>query len=160
MTNLTKSQSSSLTPKKNERSLKLLIFGMGNLNLALPIDYVKKVIHHIPIYSSGTNHFGVVHLEDREVTVIDLHRKIFKTRQAYKSIDKSYLILTRNTAQEQFGIVVDRTPSLIEVPVSQIRVLPESYRRSDTLEIASHITIIPEKDNSLTVFLLDVDRLI
>jgi purine-binding chemotaxis protein CheW len=157
---LIKSQSSSLTSVKTDRSLKLLIFGLGNLNLALPIEYVQKVIHHIPIYSSGTNHFGIVHLEDREITVIDLHRKIFKTRQNIDLSLKSYLILTRNTAKEQFGIVVDRTPSLLEVSASQIRVLPESYRRSDTLEIASHVTIISQQDNSLTVFLLDVDRLI
>jgi purine-binding chemotaxis protein CheW len=157
---LVKSQSNTLTSLKNNRSVKLLVFKMGKLNLALSIDYVQKVINHIPVYGSGTNHVGIIHLEDKEITVVDLQRKLFKVSQNLDFSLKTYLIIARNSSSEQIGIVVSETPSLLEVPISQIRVLPESYRRADTLEFASHVTIIEQKEQSLTVFLLDVDRLI
>jgi purine-binding chemotaxis protein CheW len=48
----------------------------------------------------------------------------------------------------------------MEVPLSTIRVLPESYRRADTLEVASHVAVIPQEAGSLSVFLLDVDQLL
>ena len=48
----------------------------------------------------------------------------------------------------------------MELPLSQIRTLPESYRRGDTLEIASHVTRVQQNDQLLTVFILDVDRLV
>jgi purine-binding chemotaxis protein CheW len=41
-----------------------------------------------------------------------------------------------------------------------IRVLPESYRRSDTLEVASHVVVIGQEAAPLTLFLLDVDLLL
>jgi purine-binding chemotaxis protein CheW len=70
------------------------------------------------------------------------------------------LILAKNSDHESFGIVINETPTLFDVSLSQIRVLPASYRQNDTLNIASHVMIIPYKEDSLTVFLLDCDRLI
>lgn len=155
-----KSQANSRTLLQKDRAIKLLVFTMGKLNLALHIERVQKVIDRVPVYSSGLNHMGIIHLEDKEVTVVDLYKKLFKVKQNDDFNFKNYLILARNSSKEQFGIIVNETPSLVEIPISQVRVLPESYRRSDTLEIASHVTIIDRKDESLTVFLLDADRLI
>ncbi|NES01156.1 MAG: chemotaxis protein CheW, partial [Symploca sp. SIO1B1] len=45
-------------------------------------------------------------------------------------------------------------------PLSQIRILPESYRRADTLDIASHVAVINQAGVALTVFLLDVELLL
>jgi len=40
--------------------------------------------------------------------------------------------------------------------------LPESYRRADTLKIASHVTIVnqTETEKGQTIFILDPDELI
>ncbi|MGH2416392.1 MAG: chemotaxis protein CheW, partial [Microcystaceae cyanobacterium] len=84
----------------------------------------------------------------------------FNVRQSVVSGSRCYLILAQNSISEQFGILVADTPLLSDVPIAQIRALPESYRRADTLEIASHVTILPQSDASLTVFVLDVDRLV
>jgi purine-binding chemotaxis protein CheW len=48
----------------------------------------------------------------------------------------------------------------MEVPLSRFRVLPEAYRRADTLEVASHVAVIPQHETPLTVFLLDVELLL
>ena len=140
--------------------LKLLIFNIGSLNLALPVEFVVKVVNYTNIYSSGLNHLGMAHVGDREITIIDLHRRLFQTSQIPQSGEKAYFIVARNNRGEEFGILVTKTPSLIDVPSSQIRALPRSYRGADTLEIASHVAVIPEEDTSVTIFILDTDMLL
>jgi purine-binding chemotaxis protein CheW len=142
-------------------SLKLIVFSMGALNLALRIESIYKVVNHTATYSSGLNHIGVTHLENSEVTVVDLHRRFFQSSQFKNTEQEGYLIVVKNTTGEFYGIPVVEAPVLTEVPLSMIRVLPESYRRSDTLEVASHVAVIPQEGSApLTVFFLDVDLLL
>jgi|ERR671933_45409 purine-binding chemotaxis protein CheW len=140
--------------------LKLVVFGMGSLNLALRIESVYKVVNHTSTYGSGLGSVGVTHLGDGEITVVDLHRRFFKSSQIGESNLSSYLVVIQNTIGELYGIPVAETPALMEVSLSMIRVLPESYRRADTLEVASHVAVIPQEGAPLTIFLLDVDRLL
>jgi purine-binding chemotaxis protein CheW len=144
----------------NQRSLKLTIFSVGKLNLALSVDIVKKVINYTPIYGSGLNHMGVARVDDREITVVDLHKRLFNVSQPLPSGSQGYLVIARNSIGETFGILVAQPPTLQDVSMSQIRALPASYRHADTLEVVSHVTVISQKDQSLTVFILDVDRLV
>ena len=141
-------------------SLKLLIFNIGSLNLALPVEFVVKVANYTNIYSSGLNHLGMAHVGDRDITIIDLHKRLFEVSQIPQSGEKAYFIVVRNNSGEQFGILVTKTPSLIDVQSSLIRGLPESYRRADTLEIASHVAVIRQEDTSATIFILDADMLL
>lgn len=141
-------------------SLKLIVFSIGSLHLGLRIESVFKVVNHMTVYGSGLNHVGITHLGDSEVTVVDLYRRFFKSSLTSESHPSSYLVLVKNTIGELYGIPVTDTPVLMEVPLSAIRVLPESYRRADTLEVASHVAVIPQEAAPLTVFLLDVDRLL
>ncbi len=140
--------------------VQLIVFSVENLNLALPIESVYKVFNQAPIYGSGIRSVGVTHVEDREITVVDLYRRFFQTNPMGEAQEKSYLILVQNTRRELYGIPVADTPVLMEVPLSAIRVLPESYRRADTIDLASHVAIIPQASASLTVFVLDVDLLL
>ncbi len=138
---------------------KLLIFQTGTLDLALPIESVKKITHYTPLQGSGTTAVGLIHVDEMEITAIDLHKRLFRVPQPPLE-GRQFLILAKNSIEELFGILVSETPSLLELPVSQIRTLPESYRRGDTLEIASHVTRLQRNEQSLTVFILDVDRLV
>ncbi|MEM9276880.1 MAG: chemotaxis protein CheW, partial [Cyanobacteria bacterium P01_F01_bin.143] len=96
----------------------------------------------------------------QEVTTVDLHHKIFKVSQSEFSAEEGYFIITKNTTGDSLGIRVLHTPTLLDVPFSNIRILPLSYRHADTLEIASHVAIIPQEDEtSQTIFILDVDCL-
>lgn len=160
---LTNSQSSDTKPSTDRQLapfFKLVVFGMGGLNLALRIESVYKVVNYTPIYSSGLNHVGVAHLGDCEVTVVDLHWRFFKSSQAAEFKSGGYLVIVRNTTGELYGIPVAETPVLMEVPLSIIRAVPESYRRADTLEVATHVAVIPQEVAPVTVFLLDVDLLL
>ena len=140
-------------------NVELIVFSIGSLNLALPIKSVYKVSNYTPISGSGVGVVGVTRVDDQEVTVIDLYRRFFKANPGEYSTG-GYLVQVLNTTGELYGIPVAETPVLMEVSLSLIRVLPQSYRYSDTLDLASHVAVIPQDAASLTIFLLDITQLL
>lgn len=141
------------------RRRKLLVFQIGTLHLALPVESVKKITHYTLMQGSGITAVGLIHVDETEITAIDLYKRLFKVSQPLMS-GRQFLILAKNSVDELFGILVPQTPSLVDLPLSEIRTLPNSYRRGDTLEIATHVTRVEENGELLTVFILDVDRLV
>ncbi len=146
----------------NQNSLiKLLVFPIGKLTLALPILQVQKVVKHNPTHGSGLSHVNLAHIAEQEIAIVDLHQKLFRTNLLQTSQTKGYFIISKNITGEPLGIMVAESPSLIDVPAAHIRLIPDAYRRADTLEIASHVTVIPQdEDTALTVFILDLARLV
>ena len=152
---------SPLSLPNNSTLLKLLVFDIGKLTLALPILQVQKIVRHNPLHGSGLSYVNLTHLGDREVAVVDLHQKLFKVSLPESPKHKGYFIITKNITGEPLGILVSKSPALIDVAINQIRLIPDSYRRADTLEIASHVAVIPQDDEtSETIFILDLKRLV
>ncbi|ACK67313.1 CheW protein [Rippkaea orientalis PCC 8801] len=162
-TNTSSINAADLTLSPNNKGGKfqtLLLFSVGKLNLALPIESVQKISRYTDLQGSGTTSVGLLHIDNQEITAIDLHKRLFKVSQALASQAKPFIILARNSLKESFAIVVEKTPTLMDIPLSKIRVLPDSYRQADTLDMASHVTMIQQEDQTLTVFIVDCDRLL
>lgn len=144
---------------KSTESIKLLVFEIGELTLALPILQVQKVIRQTEVHGSGLSYVNLAHLEAEEVTVVDLHQKLFGDRLDLQE-STGFFIITKQAGRESLGITVAKSPSLIEVSLDRIRLLPDTYRHADTLEIASHVTVITQSETSTTIFILDLERLV
>ena len=147
------------TSAKTNSVLKLLVFEIGKLTLALPILQVQKVVKQNEVHGSGLSHVSLTHLAEQEVAIVNLHQKLFRVSLTQAEAT-GYFIITKNIAGEPLGIIVSQAPTLIDAPVEQIRLLPDSYRRADTLEIASHVAIIPQEKTPLAIFILDLLKLI
>jgi chemotaxis signal transduction protein len=145
---------------KSDRQQKLLIFQVGQLYLGLKIESVQKVLRYTSMQGSGTTDVGLININNQEITAIDLHKRLFNVSQSLLSSSNPFIILAKNSLQESFAIIVEQTPTLADIPVSNIRILPDSYRQADTLSMASHVTRIEEHDCVTTVFILEVDCLI
>ena len=161
MSNLTADINSKINSDSTKTSIKLLVFEIGKLTLALPILQVQKVVKHNPLHGSGLSYVNLTHLDNRDVAVVDLHQKLFKTSLSKVSSSQGYFIITKDINTEPLGIFVSQPPALIDVATTQIRLIPESYRHADTLEIASHVTAIEGENNiNKTIFILDLTRLL
>ena len=161
MSSLTVDLNSKLISDSKKSSIKLLVFAIEKLTLALPILQVQKVIKHSPVHGSGLSHVNLTHLGDRDVAVVDLHQKLFKISLSEVSQTKGYFLISKDIGGEPLGILVSEPPALIDVPTAKIRVIPESYRYADTLEIASHVTVVAQdNDINKTIFILDLTKLI
>ncbi len=137
--------------------LKVMFFSIGDLFLALPIGSVYKVLKQTAIYGSGLYGVGLAHLDDRELTVVDLHRQILHT---HAPIQGGYIIVAQTPQGDLYGIPIEKVPSLLDIPAATLRPLPESYRCADTLNIASHVAVVPQETGEpLTLFFPEVERL-
>lgn len=161
MRNLTTDANSKLTSDLKESSLKLLVFKINRLTLALPVLQIQKVIKYNPVHGSGLSYVNLTHLDDKDIAVVDLHQKLFNTSLPKLSEDRGYFIISKNITGEPLGILVSEPPALVDVATTEIRLIPDAYRRADTLQIASHVTVIEaENETSKTVFILDLGSLI
>ncbi len=160
MSNLIADPNSNLniSPKSNA-PIKLLVFEVGKLTLALPILQVQKIVKQNEVHGSGLSHVNLSHLAEEEIAIVDLHQKLFGVSLTNQGTT-GYFIITKDIAGEPLGIVLQQPPTLVDVTVDRIRLIPNSYRRADTLEIASHVTVIPQAETTRTVFILDLTRLI
>ena len=141
--------------------LQLLTLKVRTLNLAVPIQSVYKVTHHKAVYDSGLNAIGIARVDNQDITVVDLHRYIFKSPFPHQArTAQPCLIVIKEQRRELYGLLTEETPTLIDMPPGNIRVLPETYRRADTLGIASHVAIAPQGDTKQTIFLLDINLLL
>ncbi|WP_009632836.1 chemotaxis protein CheW [Synechocystis sp. PCC 7509] len=160
---LVKSKSANLQQSsRSDRtaSVKMIVFTIGSFALALPIEIVHKVLNQIPVYGSGLNGVGVAHVGDREVTVIDLHRQLFQSSIINETSQKGYLLILHSKSGELYGIPVASVPLLMDLPLSTIRVLPESYRNGDILQMATHVCYLPEEEPPLTIFLVNPEQML
>ncbi|MEQ9670225.1 chemotaxis protein CheW [Coleofasciculus sp. G2-EDA-02] len=146
--------------QKTTQALKLIHFTLGKLYLALPIESVYKILNRAPVHGSGMNQVGVTHSGEEDITVIDLYQRFFKESLPEAATGGGYLVTMQNQVGEIYGIPVAEAPILIDVPLSAIRLLPESYRRSDTVNIARHVAVIPQDSGTKTIFLLDIELLL
>ena len=149
---------SSPRQQRSEATLKCITVQLNQLTVALPIDRVGKVIKQTTVLGSGLNHMGVTHYEGNPITVFDLHYHLFQQRQDARGTN--YLIIAKTQNGQKFALPIQGAPNLAEFPSQELRVLPPSYRRADTLGIASHVvrTIAPTGEE-VTFFILDTDYL-
>lgn len=157
-------------------TIKLLVFTIGKLTLALPVEQVIKVTKYNPIHGSGMSYINLTHIGQLGLAVIDLHQKLFNLSLDELTPDGGYFILTKSRPvtvikngekvnhsfmEESVGIRVVESPSLLDVDLGYIRTLPNSYRWHDTLEIASHVAVVPQVDaTTKTIFILDLECLV
>lgn len=151
-----------LTARKvqSQNSLRFVMFPVGDLDLAIPIATVVKVVNLGTVKGSGQSPWGVTALGSQPYTVIDLHHYLFQTPLP-PSAQGGYLVLISLTTGELVGIPTMCTPTLVEANWEQIRLLPDAYRKSDRLAVASHLIrwANPETQGDHFLFVLDVNAL-
>jgi chemotaxis signal transduction protein len=141
-------------------NMKVVVFPIGSLNCAINIFSIYKVVKSTRFYGEDNNWVSMTRVGDREVTILDLRRRLFPNELGEATSTQVYIIVLQNSQGDLYGIPVNGIPSLIDLAVDQIRVLPDSFRQANALGIASHVAIVPQSSESLTLFLLDTEFLL
>jgi chemotaxis signal transduction protein len=139
---------------------KALMVQIKDLKLAIPLDILVKVIRTPSnIFKSGDKWMGMTQLDQDSLLVLDLHRKIYGTDNP-TPVENLVIVRDRQAAIPQLlGIPVSHLPSMISFPADALKPIPEDYRNTDTLGIASHMVVLNPATNPDTIFILDTTRL-
>lgn len=150
------------SPEKAQRqsSLRFVMFPVGEIDLAIPIATVAKVVNLGAVKGRDQSPWGVTALGNQPYTVLDLHHYLFQTPLA-PSPQGGYLVLIYLATGELVGIPTVCTPTLVEVCWDQVRFLPAAYRKADRLAVASHMArwTDPETQADHFLFVLDISAL-
>lgn len=143
----------------NQPGLRAIVFEIDNYRFALPIDAVLKIVPCPPLSSPIQDGIGIADWEAQTITVIDLYQKFFQptAQNSQKSpYNNRFLILTMTQDREICGFAIDRSPTLMDIPLNDIRSVPLSYRQVAELGFVSHMAILSNErtEQPLKIFLL------
>jgi hypothetical protein len=128
------------TIDKAAETSELIIFDIGEVSFGIPMNKIDRVINK----ATFDENFQV----GQDIEILDLHHRLFEisisnpTEMAIFKGDKLY------------AIPIDTIPTLVEVPLDRIRIIPTEFRTNNPLGIASHIAMISTPTAELTIFIL------
>ncbi|MDJ0718274.1 MAG: hypothetical protein QNJ54_29285 [Prochloraceae cyanobacterium] len=152
-------------PTNQPEICKAIVFEIAGHLLALPVSAVFKVIRSSIVFCTTLGNRKLVHVEDTAFPILDLHHFLSQVRpdrydeykKQFLSTQEQFLVLARLYRTNLCAIPVDDPPSLMKLPLSSTYMLPPSYREKIG-DLASHVTIVPYQDSTISVMLLDLQQ--
>ncbi len=146
-------------PTSGPDLLRVILFSIHQIQLALPISVVLKVISCPPVTPSAQEGLGLIDLGDQTITVVSLFHRLCPQDQPH-TLQRRFVILTQTQMGEICGLLVDTPPNLLEIPLDKVRPLPSTYRQTDPLGmVSSHVAVLPQEDQEpLQIFLLGMGQ--
>lgn len=148
------------TQLKNRNFIAIKI---ADYTLALSIDAVVKVVTCPPRLIEQLQTVGLAQIGHRTIAILNLYEKIKATYSFLPnnpSVGAKFLLIAQTKQGEFCGFCLNEPPNLIEIPASSIQPIPNSYNHTGLLDWFSHIAIIPQKDTTTGLLILDVNQVL
>jgi chemotaxis signal transduction protein len=129
-------------PEVVEPTVELIVFDICEISFGIPIAKIDRIV--------SSFHLGEDYTLTQDVEILDLHHRLSGKELA----NPTAIAIFISDSQHLYGIPIETVPSLIEVPLDRIRSLPDEFRTTNPLGIASHIAMISNQIEELTVFIL------
>jgi chemotaxis signal transduction protein len=139
---------------------KFVVFTIADYSLALPIVEVLRVVNCPAKTSSELEEIGMIQIDRYVIRVLDLYQQLNAEAVSQLPRDPSFLVIVQSAEGELWGIPVDEPPSVIEFPLQMMRPLPKSGEQFNLLKIASHVAVISQEQETTTIFLADLKRVL
>jgi chemotaxis signal transduction protein len=122
--------------------IELIIFDIGEVSFGIPITKIDRIISNV--------HLDQDHTLTENFTILDLHDRL----TGISIVNPTAIAIFTTDQQQSFGIPIDTVPTLLAVPLEVIRTIPNEFRITSPLGIASHLAIVPMSMTQLTIFIL------
>jgi chemotaxis protein histidine kinase CheA len=140
----------------SQDSVRVITFTIANHQLALPMNAIAKVVNCPPQIAKSASNIELFHFGNHSITVLNLHNH-FKQPT---TTEGKFLVVTKQKKQELYALLVDTPPDLMDVSISAIRQLPESYRQRHSMSIASCVVVLPQVEDVTSIFVIDMEKAI
>jgi hypothetical protein len=128
------------TAKQVEPTIELIIFDLGEISFGIPMSKIGRVINNLTQADLQL---------DPAIELLDLHHRLFGT----SITDPTAMVIFKS--DRSYWIPINSPPTLIDIPLDRVRILPAEFRTNSPLGIASHIAMTAIGDNKLTIFILE-----
>jgi purine-binding chemotaxis protein CheW len=120
-------------------TVELANFDIGIAYFGLPIFNIDRIVN----LNNTNNNFNS---QLAGVEILDLHHQLFGMSLS----DPTTWIIIKNLDDRSYVIPTDTLPTLTYVSIDRIRILPDDFRTTNPLGIATHIAMVGER----TTFIL------
>ena len=168
-------RSQRLRSRKVEPTHQLIVFRLQQEQFALPIQAVQKVIPLGNVYGAGLDTVGLTLYHDREISVLNIQQRIFRTVNqplllADGSLDQAsllkleapssgrFLLIIETLTEGAIGLPLYDQPMLRRVPESAFVPLSDAYLSGGHLRCVKCLIVLAS--DQPPIFLLHLDQLL
>ncbi|MCW6051203.1 chemotaxis protein CheW [Microcoleus sp. A2-C5] len=130
---------------------KLISFELGNVNYAVSIEKVQRVVKDFNPYGFLNSGQSLVRHQEELITLINLS-KIFPSSRSIA--DCNYLIVCSLNKSDRLGIPIPDMPKILEISEESFGEIPELYRKQQLPPVIEKIIRAPDGSE---VFYLNLD---
>ncbi len=129
---------------------RILVFTLDELNFALPLDNVLKVIHAVtirPLPKAPEIITGIINVKGQIIPVADMRKRL---RLAEHEIDPEDRLIISDTGKRQIALLVDSVTGIRDLSTAQ------TTSAIDTLPFAKHLKGVAKmEDGMVLIYNLD-----
>ncbi|NEP32435.1 MULTISPECIES: hypothetical protein [Moorena] len=159
------------------KKIRVIVFKIAKYWLALPMTVVLNVRDFPSNIRESSRDNRLIHLDNRTLTLLPLKPILVKPTKAKLPISQGlgetaavtkspidlsnvgeFLIIVKTPGGDACAIPVERLPTMIDLPLSTIRKLPDYYSETYLLGMANYVAVWQYEAEKLTIFLLDLER--
>lgn len=130
---------------------KLVSFELGNVNYAVPIEKVQRVVKDFNPYGFLDSGQSLVRHQEELITLINLST-IFPSSRSIA--DCNYLIVCSLNKSDRLGIPIPDMPKILEISEESFCEIPELYRKQQLPLVIEKLIRAPDGSE---VFYLNLD---
>ncbi len=135
---------------------KFITFEVAGYWFVLPMKAILKIVNCPSPKEGGAVGIGLVQLGSHTIRLLNLRQEIERSPTATPE-QASFLVVVRNPQKELWGIALDVPPDIVELPLTTFKsVVSLETPFDDKTNWISHMAIVPTKDSTRTLLLLDI----
>lgn len=142
-------------PVDSESTIRVLVAPFKNIWIALPMAVTRKIIRledSVASLKLGDR----MQIDNFSAQVCRLYEHIYGEPNPQP---ETHGVVLHLSPTEILTVPMVQLPTIANLSESTLQPIAADYRDLFMLEVASHITLLPEAESDTTVFLLDVDKL-
>jgi hypothetical protein len=142
---------------------KAMVFTIAGQTLALPLSVVLKVIATPPHVSTDYRNNTLIYIDNQPIALLNLHPRLSRLSaytpvtapsSADVSASRQYLLIA-SVQGVPYGIFIDNSPLLLEIPFQNLKLLPETYRQALGGSI-HYVCVMPQPEPLSKILLLNL----
>ena len=144
-------------------SCKATVFKVANHWLTLPATAILKVTSLSALSNGGTQDNKLMMWERQPLFRLNLHQILSRSSVSHSfeedspSNQQKYVLIVWSQTGDRCAISVDERPILLEIPLSEVQLLPPHYRQTIS-SIAKYMVTLTNRDRDMTILLLDLQQ--
>jgi hypothetical protein len=142
--------------KEKIATQQVVVAPFRNLWMAIPMSLTRKIVRLSDLLQPGEALPETITIDHWSPKVFDLHQHIYGNPP---QTPDTHIVVVELAPGEVFAVPMAQLPTIIKLETAQLKPIPNSYRDLYLLEIASHITVLMNDDEAVSVFLVDGDKL-